>query len=113
MIRPTSASKVGIKNSACGLALLLLAGGCDGPNEQAGRAEDRAAAIAAGDNSTTEGPNELAGEARDRVEKAERKAKEAAAEALEARGDQLRSSADIEADKLDAQAQAVRDTSAR
>lgn len=113
MIRTESTSKLGIRNSALGLALLLLAGGCDGPNEQAGRAEDRAAALAAGDNSTTEGPSERAGEVQDRVERAERNAKDAAADALEVRGDQLRSSADIEADKLDAQAQAVREGSAR
>lgn len=109
MIRTEGPSVLAAKGAALALALGLSVAGCDGPNEQAGRAEDRAAALAAGQNSTAEGPNELAGEEQDKVERAERNAKDAAADALEARGDQLRSSADIEADKLDAQAKTVRD----
>jgi hypothetical protein len=69
--------------------------------------------MAAGQNVTGEGPNELQGEARDRVERADRKATEAAADALEARADQMRSAADIEADKLDDQAEAMRGGSAQ
>jgi hypothetical protein len=88
---------------------MVSLGACDGPNEQAGRERDRADAIAAGQNVTDEGPNERLGEAQDRLETADRKAKDSAADALESRGEQLRKQADIEADKLDAQARVVRD----
>ena len=90
-----------------GLFISALAA-CNGPNQQAGRERDRADAAAAGINVTGEGPNERLGQAQDRVDSADRKEKDAAARALESRGDQLRKQADVEADKLDEQARAVR-----
>ena len=92
------------------IALLTALSACSGPNQKAGREQDRVDATAAGVNLTGEGPNERLGEAQDRVEAADRKAKEATARALQARGEQLRKSADVEADKLDTQAKAIRDT---
>ncbi len=89
---------------------MVLIGACDGPKEQAGRERDRAEAAAAGRNITGQGPNQQLGEAQDRVDRADRKAKDAQAAALESRGDQVRKQADIEADKLDDQARTVRDT---
>lgn len=89
---------------------MVLVGACDGPKEQAGRERDRREAAAAGQNITGQGSNERLGEAQDRVDRADREARDAAAAALESRGDQLRRQADIEADKLDAQARAVRNT---
>jgi hypothetical protein len=90
-------------------ALILALGACQGPNERAGREKDQADALANGQNVSGEGPNQRLGEAQDRVEAADRKVRDADASALESRGDQLRGNADIEADKLDKQARAVRD----
>jgi len=97
--------------SKMGVALGCLAalGACDGPNEKAGRDADRAAAAAAGQNQTHEGPNERLGEARDRVERADTKATDAAADALERQGDAMRTKADLEADRLDEQARRLRE----
>lgn len=89
--------------------LLLLLGACEGPNQKAGREKDRADAVATGQNVTSDGPNERLGEAQDRVDSADRKAREAAAAALQSRSAQLRGQADIEADRLDEQARKLRD----
>lgn len=93
------------------LALVCLTGvaGCDGPNEKAGREADRAEAEAAGHNVTGEGPNERLGEAQDRVEKADARASDAAADALEKQGEQMRTQADLSADRLDEQARSLRE----
>jgi len=88
--------------------LIPLVCGCDGPNEIAGRQRDRDEAMAVGQNITANGPNERIGEARDRVEEADRKARDAAADAMETRGDQLRKDADVEADRFDARARVMR-----
>lgn len=91
------------------LACLASLSACDGPNEKAGRDADRAAAASAGQNMTDEGPRERLGEARDRVEKADARASDAAADALEKQGDQMRTQADIDADRLDEQARGLRE----
>lgn len=93
------------------LALALCS--CDGPKEQVGRTEDRADAAASGLNTTDEGPKELSGEAQDRVDEADREARDASADALEARADQLRQAADVQADQLDQKAEEVRRGSAQ
>lgn len=97
-----------MRRAALAGLILALLGACEGPNEKAGREKDRSAAVAAGQNFTGEGPNQRLGEAQDRVETADRNARDAAAAALESRGDQLRGQADIEADRLDKEARAVR-----
>ncbi|MFZ5706422.1 MAG: hypothetical protein ACOY5R_14325 [Pseudomonadota bacterium] len=105
MTEIASAARGAILTLAC-LASLTA---CDGPNEKAGRDADRAEAAAMGENVTGEGPRERLGEAQDRVEKADARASDAAAEALEKQGDQLRTQADFEADQLDEQARGLRD----
>lgn len=93
------------------LALMCVTGlaACDGPNEKAGRDADRAEAQAAGHNVTGEGPNERIGEAQDRVVRADARASDAAADALEKQGDQMRTQADLAADRLDEQARSLRE----
>ena len=81
---------------------------CDGPNEIAGREKDRAEAVVAGQEAPAHGPNERLGEARDQVIESDRKARDAVADALESRGDQIRQDADVAADRLDDEAQAAR-----
>ncbi|RYD57259.1 MAG: hypothetical protein EOP83_21110 [Verrucomicrobiaceae bacterium] len=92
------------------LVLVCLTGivGCDGPNEKAGRDADRVEAQAAGRNVSGEGPNERLGEAQDRVERADARATDAAADALEEKGDRMRAQADLAADRLDEQARSLR-----
>lgn len=81
-------------------ALVLLAG-CDGPNEKAGEAQDRAAANAAGVEYKGNGPAERIGEAQDRANKAAR-------EDLEAQRDRITTEADAQADRLEQQAKEIR-----
>lgn len=97
-----------------GLATGLLAlSACDGPNEVAGREQDRAAALANNSSQVGEGANEARGEALDRSQDAAAAVREAKADALERQGDQMRTDADIAADKLDQQAKRVRDGQAQ
>lgn len=88
----------------CCLALTA----CDGPHEKAGRSADQAAAQSLGQNQTGEGPNERIGKSQDRVERADGRARDAAADALERQGDKLREQADLDADRLDERAKALR-----
>jgi len=81
-------------------ALILMAG-CDGPNEKAGEAQDRAAANAAGIKYKGNGPAERIGEAEDRANRAAR-------EDLEAQRDRIKTEADAEADRLEEQAKEIR-----
>ncbi|RYE75490.1 MAG: hypothetical protein EOO80_15035 [Oxalobacteraceae bacterium] len=81
-------------------ALLLLAG-CDGPNEKAGEAQDRAAANVAGVEYKGNGPAERVGEAQDRANKAAR-------EDIEAQRDRITTEADTQADLLEQQAKKIR-----
>lgn len=81
-------------------ALVLLVG-CDGPNEKAGEAQDRAAANAAGVEYRGNGPAERVGEAQDRANRAARKD-------LEAQRDRINTEADTQADQLEQQAKEIR-----
>mgnify|MGYP004507857595 CR=1 FL=1 len=82
-------------------AVLVLLAGCDGPNEKAGEAQDRAAANAAGIEYKGSGPAERIGEAQDRANKAAR-------ENLEAKRDRITTEADTQADRLEWQAREIR-----
>ena len=80
---------------------LVLLAGCDGPNEKAGEAQDRAAANAAGVEYKGNGPAERIGEAQDRANKAAR-------EDLDAQRDRITTEADAQADRLEQQANEIR-----
>ncbi|GLI98809.1 MULTISPECIES: hypothetical protein [unclassified Sphingobium] len=90
------------------IASALGLGACDGPNETAGQAQDRASALANNSTQVGEGMNEVRGRALDRSLQAAQEVQEAKADALEKQGDQMRVNADIAADRLDAQAKKVR-----
>src|SRR5687768_363762 len=81
---------------------------CEGPHEQAGQKQDEAAANAAGVDYGGSGPAERRGKVQDRAEDAAREAREASAEALEAKAQNYRRQADVEAEKLEAEARDVR-----
>ena len=80
---------------------LILVTGCDGPNEKAGEAQDRAAANAAGIEYKGNGLAERIGEAEDRANRAAR-------EDLEAQRDRIKTEADAQADRLEEQARDIR-----
>jgi hypothetical protein len=82
---------------------------CNGPNQTAGKEQDKATAAALGEPYTGSGPNERIGAAQDRAVTARRNAKDAAAEALSAKGNDIKRQADVEAATLDEQSRAVRD----
>jgi hypothetical protein len=90
------------------IALLGLAA-CDGPNEKAGKEQDRAAATAAGVDYKGSGPAERAGEVQDNADNAARDAKEAETKAIDAKARNIQKQADVAAEKLEAEADAVRD----
>jgi hypothetical protein len=94
------------------MGCLLALSACEGANEKAGREADQAAAAATGQNYTGEGPRQRLGEARDRTERAEAKAADAAADALERKAEAMRTRADLEADRLEEQARTIRDAKA-
>jgi hypothetical protein len=98
-----------MRRMALAWLILISLGASQGANEKAGREKDQAEALANGQNVSGEGPNQRLGEAQDRVDAADRKAREASASALERRGDQLRGQADVEADRLDKEARAIRE----
>lgn len=81
---------------------------CEGPNERAGREQDRALTANSSTPVSGEGPNQRLGEAQDEADRADAKARAAKADALESEADRLHSQADIAADRLEAQAKAVR-----
>ena len=80
---------------------LILVAGCDGPNEKAGEAQDRAAANAAGVEYKGNGPAERIGEAEDRANRAARKD-------IDAQRDRIKTEADAQADRLEEQAKEIR-----
>ncbi|MBB5716847.1 hypothetical protein [Sphingomonas aerophila] len=80
---------------------LILVAGCDGPNEKAGEAQDRAAANAAGIEYKGDGPAERISEAEDRADRAARKD-------LDAQRDRIKTEADARADRLEEQAREIR-----
>jgi hypothetical protein len=82
---------------------------CNGPNETAGKEQDKAAAAALGQAYSGSGPNQRIGEAKDRAVSARKEADEAAAKALSAKGDEIKRQADVEAASLDEQSRAIRD----
>lgn len=94
------------------LGVLALAA-CDGPKQKAGGAQDRAAAAASGQPYTGEGPNERIGKAADRADRADRRARDASAEALKEQGNNIRRQADLSADRLEEQAKAIRQEASR
>jgi len=90
------------------MATLLILTACEGPKEAAGREQDR---LLAANNAVADGGaglNQRRGEAQDRADRADMKARDARADALESEADRLRTEADIAADRLDAQAKVVR-----
>jgi uncharacterized membrane protein YqiK len=98
-----------MKSPNAALIVLLGLAACDGPNEKAGKEQDRAAATAAGVNYTGSGPAERAGEAQDNADNAARDAKEAEKKAIDAKARNIEKQADVAAEKLEAEADAVRD----
>ncbi|VWX47182.1 hypothetical protein [Novosphingobium sp. 9U] len=88
------------------VACTTLLGACDGPHEQAGEKADAAAGVQQGPFES--GPSESLGEAQDRVERDQRRAVDARADAAEAKADEVRESADQKADALEKEADAVR-----
>src|SRR3546814_11076425 len=70
---------------------------CNGPNQEAGREQDKASATARGEPYSGSGPNERIGEVRDRAAAAEQNVRDAAADALKAQGRNLERQADINA----------------
>lgn len=92
------------------LAGLIGLAACEGPHEQAGEKQDEAAANAAGVAYEGSGPAERMGEVRDRAEAADREAREAAVDALEATARNYQRQADVEAERLEEQARTVRET---
>lgn len=87
-----------------GLALM----GCQGPNAKAGEQQDRADAAANGAEYTRGGPNEHIGRAVDRANRAERSARDAAANALQKQRDSVTQQANIDATRLDERAKTIR-----
>lgn len=83
------------------LATALVLAGCGGPNEQAGAERDKAAAASIGKPYDGSGPNERIGEAQDRANRA-------AVHARDATTDAIKRQADVEADRLEEQARAIR-----
>src|SRR3546814_7867248 len=59
---------------------------CNGPNQKAGREQDKASATARGEPYSGSGPNERVGEVRDRAAAAEQNVRDAAADAITAQG---------------------------
>ena len=90
------------------LAGLIGMAACQGPHEQAGQRQDEAAANAAGVDYGGSGPAERRGKVQDRAEAAAREEREASADELEAKAENYRRQADVEAEKLEAEARDVR-----
>ena len=90
------------------LASLIGLAACQGPQEQAGAKQDEAAANAAGVDYSGSGPAARRGKVQDRAEAAARVAREAVADSLDAKAENYRRQADVEAEKLEAEARDVR-----
>lgn len=82
---------------------------CGGPQERAGGDQDKAEAAAQGDPYSGSGPNERIGEVQDRAAAAEQNVRDADAEALRARGENLQRQADIDAARLDEKSRSIRE----
>lgn len=82
---------------------------CDGAHERAGQKQDEAAANAAGVSYNGSGPAERMGEVQDCAEAAAREARETSAEALEAKGENIRRQAEVEATNMEQQARSIRE----
>ena len=83
---------------------------CGGPNEKAGREQDKAAATAQGQAYKGDGPNERIGEAQDRASAAAQNVKDAQADALKAEGRNLQRQAEVGAARLDEKSRAIRES---
>lgn len=82
---------------------------CDGPKEKAGAARDEAAANATGIPYDGNGPAARAGRAADRVDRANARARDSQADALEDQGRAIEAQADAQADRLEQQAKGLRE----
>src|SRR3546814_20832256 len=78
---------------------------CNGPNQEAGREQDKASATARGEPYSGSGPNERLVEVRDRAAAAEQNVRDAAADALKEQGRNLERQAKINATRPDEKAQ--------
>ena len=93
----------------CCVVLVATIAACNGPNETAGKEQDKATAAALWTPYIGSGPNQRVGEAKDRAVAARNDAKEAAANALRAQGDNIKRQADADAAGLDEQSRAIRE----
>ena len=100
----------GRRLSALTLLGLIALTSCSGPNEKAGREQDKAAATAQGQAYTGDGPNQRIGEARDRATAAEQNVKDAEADAFKAEGRNLQRQAEVGAARLDEKSRAIRES---
>lgn len=91
------------------VVLIAMVTACNGPNERAGKEQDKATAAALGQPYSGSGPNQRIGEAKDRAVNAHKEADEAAANALSAKGDEIKRQADVQAASLDEQSREIRD----
>jgi hypothetical protein len=102
-------NRKGGRVGALALFSIVALTACNGPNQEAGREQDKASATARGEPYSGSGPNERIGEVRDRAAAAEQNVRDAAADALKAQGRNLERQADINATRLDEQARSIRD----
>ena len=107
--KPSVYTQRGRRLSALTLLGIVALTACSGPNEKAGREQDKAAATAQGQAYTGEGPNQRIGEARDRASAAEQNVRDAEADALKAEGRNLQRQAEIGAARLDEKSRAIRE----
>ena len=91
----------------------LMLSACEGPNEEAGKARDKATAAARGSSYRGEGPAERIGKAQDRAVEAASDARDAEAKSLRRQADAVKAGADVEADRLEQQARSVREEAKR
>src|SRR3546814_17218019 len=78
-------NRKGGRGGALALFSIVALTACNGPNQEAGRAQDKASAHARGEPYNGSGPNERIGEVRDRGAAAKKNVLDAAAEPLKAR----------------------------
>src|SRR3546814_1010893 len=77
-------NRKGGRVGALALFSIVALTACNGPNQEAGREQDKASATARGEPYSGSGPNERLGEVRDRAAAAEKNVRDAAADALKA-----------------------------
>ena len=105
--RPVRLVDTPMKTYSIALLAIMAMAGCKGPGQTAGEAQDKAAAVANGQQYSGEGPNERIGKAVDRAAEAAKDARDASAVALKKQADAIRREADVGADRLKEQAKAV------